>query len=387
MKILHLAPSAPYNEGWGYQENLLTKYQSKLGHEVTLVITNRENRPNGKVEEIEPCDYMSPDGFRVIRLDYRKGSLKKIYRLFCVFDIYEILKSIKPDFIMIHGLVSFSVLQVKKYVRKCNPGCVVIADNHLDYNIGSYFCQKKIKRRIMRFLYKGLNQHMQKYYKKVFGVTPWRSEYANDIFGIKREKLDVLPAGADDSKVAFENRGKIRAQIRSKHGIGDDDFLIVTGGKIDAKKNIHLLMQAVSEMGTEKVKLLVFGDPADDIKEHFNKLAENKNINCIGWIPADTTYQYFLAADLMFFPGQHSVMWEQAVACGTPCVFKHYHAMHHCDVGGNCRFLMEDSIDAIKKLIEEIIHPDVYEVMLHVALSERRKQFLYSELAKKSLDV
>jgi glycosyltransferase involved in cell wall biosynthesis len=175
--------------------------------------------------------------------------------------------------------------------------------------------------------------------------------------------------------------------IRKKHGIGEEDFLIVAGGKIDSKKNIHLLMQAVSELNIDNVKLLVFGDPSDDIKEQFSAFSTQKNIYCIGWIESDATYDYFLAADLVFFPGQHSVMWEQAVACGTPCVFKHYHAMHHCDIGGNCRFLREDSVEAIKSLLIEIIQSEVYEKMLCVALSDNRKRFLYSELAKKSIDI
>ena len=66
MKIVHIAPNATYNEGWGYQENLLPKYHAKLGHEVTLIITNIEHS-NGKKVEVRPISYKSVDGFFVIR--------------------------------------------------------------------------------------------------------------------------------------------------------------------------------------------------------------------------------------------------------------------------------------------------------------------------------
>ena len=33
------------------------------------------------------------------------------------------------------------------------------------------------------------NKHIQKYYSKVFGVTPLRCNYARDVFGINEEKL------------------------------------------------------------------------------------------------------------------------------------------------------------------------------------------------------
>ena len=94
MKILHLALQSPYNEGWGYQENLLTKYQVKLGHEVTLITTCKMNTSNSQMTICDPEDYISPDGFRVIRLAKKRGVLKKIYEALSLYDIYELVKLI-----------------------------------------------------------------------------------------------------------------------------------------------------------------------------------------------------------------------------------------------------------------------------------------------------
>lgn len=385
MKIVHLALEAPYNEGWGYQENLLTKYQAKAGHDVTLIITNRENSPNGKKKTVPLEDYISPDGFRVIRLDYIHFKPNKISNVFRIYKIYHLLCSIAPDFIMVHGLNNFSVLQAIKYINKVNPACKIIADNHLDYNNASFFLSRKPSIRIYRKALSLLNKKTQKYYSKVFGVTPWRCDFCRDIYGIPEKMLDVLPAGADDEKIAFNNREKISADIREKHNIGKDDFLIVTGGKIDKNKNIDTLMKAVINLPDKNIKLIVFGNPSPDIKEAFEELAKNDKIRYIGWLSADNTYNYFLAADLVFFPGGHSVMWEQTVACGTPCVFKHFDSMHHCDIGENCKFLYDTSEDTIKNIILEIASGETYNRMLDCARSEKRKQFLYSELAKIAL--
>ena len=387
MKIVHLALEAPYNEGWGYQENLLTKYQAKAGHDVTLIITNRENSPNGKEKTVPLEDYISPDGFRVIRLDYIHFKPNKISNVFRIYKIYHLLCSIAPDFIMVHGLNNFSVLQAIKYINKVNPACKIIADNHLDYNIGRFLTTKKFTTRIYKAVLRLLNQRTQKYYSKIFGVTPWRCEFCEDIYGIKKEKLDVLPAGADDEKIDFNNREKISADIREKHNIEKDDFLIVTGGKIDKNKNIDTLMKAVINLPDKNIKLIVFGNPSPDIKQTLKELAKNDKIKYIGWISSDDTYNYFLAADLVFFPGQHSVMWEQCVACGTPLVMKHFHAMHHCDIGGNSKFLYDASEQGISNLIREILEPQVLNKMRKIALSEKRQNFLYSKLAEQTLDV
>ena len=61
MKIVHIAPNAPYNENCGYQENLLPKYHKKLGNEVTLITTNTMHE-DGQIVETECCDKVLDDG-------------------------------------------------------------------------------------------------------------------------------------------------------------------------------------------------------------------------------------------------------------------------------------------------------------------------------------
>ena len=183
------------------------------------------------------------------------------------FDIFDLLCEIKPDFIMVHGLGSLSALQVKKYVRVVNKDCVVTADNHLDINNCDILKSRRFKHMVLRFLWKVFTFPMCKVYAKVYGVTPDRAFVASKYFGIPPEKLDVLPAGADDEEINFSNSDAVRCRIRSMHSIDTDDFLIVTGGKIDIKKNVHLVMEAIKNIDVANIKLLVFGECSDDIKE------------------------------------------------------------------------------------------------------------------------
>ena len=53
------------------------------------------------------------------------------------------------------------------------------------------------------------------------------------------------------------------------------------------------------------------------------------------------SYNLFSAADLVVFPGRHSVYWEQVVAIGTPMVVKYWDGTTHIDIGGNCMYLYE----------------------------------------------
>ena len=236
MKIVHIAPNAPYNEGWGYQENLLTKYQVRAGNDVTLIIRN-EKHEDGRIIKTPLEDYVSSDGFRVIRLEPIKD---KVFSFAEKLKVFDILKKESPDLVFYHGLVSTTIFDVVKYKKKINPGCIIVQDNHLDYNIGVRV--KTFKQKVLRAFYRIIFKLTQKNISKVYGVTPWRKKYVEDYFKVPSKMTDVLIMGADDEKIDFQNRDTIRKNIREKYSVSEDEFLIVTGGKVDKNKKIHLLM-------------------------------------------------------------------------------------------------------------------------------------------------
>ena len=85
-------------------------------------------------------------------------------------------------------------------------------------------------------------------------------------------------------------------------------------------------------------------------------------------------------------PGGHSVMWEQACASKTPCVFNYWDGMEHLNNGGNCICTSLKTEEEISNAIQELFQTDAYEKMKGAALSEKTDIFRYSEIAKKSLE-
>lgn len=382
MKVVHVVPCAPYNEGWGYQENLLPRYQALCGHEVTLIITDKKHE-DGKIVDAGQCEYMSGSGFRVIRRKRSFEAVPILGRLLSRMPVYDLLERLEPDLIFYHSLVSWTIFQATRYKRR-HPDCTVVQDNHLDYNLG--FSRKNLRGFLISCFYTAVYRLNDRYISRVYGVTPWRQKYAEEIFGVPHEKCDLLIMAADDDAINFRDSDSIRAQLREKHGIADDEFLIVTGGKIDEKKNIHLLMSAVNRLDKPKVKLLVFGNLLDDVRAQVE--AEiSPRVQSIGWISADKTYDYFLAADLVVFPGQHSVLWEQACACKVPCVFLRWEGMDHVDNGGNSRFIESADVESIMDTLNEIIGTEVYDEMLRVAKSDKTDIYLHKVVAVKSLEM
>lgn len=382
MKIVHIMPSAPYNDYWGYQDNLLPKYQEKLQHDVTVIATNTINK-DGKIVETDCRDYVLNDGVRVIRLKRKKYCNKILTNLRSKLDVYDLLCKIEPDYIFFHGLVSSSIYDVVKYKKK-HSHCIVVQDNHLDYYNGPK--TKGMKSVFLRFFYRHVVRKTIRYIDKVYGVTPWRKKYVEEYFRVPKSKTDILIMGADDEKIDFIHREQIRKNIRINYGITVNDFLIVTGGKIDKAKNVIELMKACADL--PNVKLLIFGSINADIEGEVDLiLSKNKNIISIGWISSEKVYDYFLAADLVCFPGTHSVLWEQACACKVPCLFKRWPDMEHLNNGGNSVFIDDITVERLKAYIEKYHYTDDYYEMKENANSNKTDIYLYSKIAEKSLDV
>lgn len=385
MKIVHIAPNAIYDDYWGYHENLLPKYHKKAGHEVVLFVNTKCHNKTG-IGFMEEGDYFLNDGVRVIRRKIKTYMTQSMTSLFSKMSIYEDLVSIAPDFIFFHGLCSTTMsdcIQYKKWAKANNKQCTIVQDNHLDYNNSG--TTKTLKQKMARAFYRLYHKKNRKYIAKVYGVTPWRVLYAQEHYKIPANMTELLIMGADDDSINFENRQKIRTQIREEHQISNEDFLIVTGGKIDRKKNVLQLMEACA--GIEKVKLLIFGSVANDVKAEFEELlGKSSGIVYVGWIDSTKVYDYFFAADIVFFAGGHSVLWEQACATKTPCVFQRIEGMEHVNNGGNCDFLDNVSAESIRNKIVELLFTEAYMKMKEVASSEATDVYLYSKIAEKSLE-
>ncbi len=383
MRIVHLCLEAPYTDLWGYQENLLGKYHRKQGHEVTVITINRKHE-NGTIITVPAGRYDLPDGQHIIRLEYSRILCDKISRIVRRYPIYELLLELQPDFVMVHGLSNPSVLQLRRYIKKHRPDCRVIADNHMDeFNAPAL---NGCKGRFLIACYRAINRRMRGVYRTVYGVTPGRVEYQQRIFGIPREKCALLPMGADDEQINFDKAPTLRQELREKHGIGEQDFLLVTGGRIDAAKKIDVLLQAVTELSSDRIKLIVFGKPDGEMEKVLTQYEGHSAVRLIGWLPSEKVYDYFLASDLIVFPGSHSVLWEQACACGVPAIFARRHGMEHVDLGGNCLLVNGESVSELQEAICGLAeHPAAYSEMQEKARTLGASAFSYAAMAERIL--
>ena len=386
MKIINIVLGT-YTEGWGYQENLLPIYQHKLGNDVWIITLDQAIGADGKSITVEPCEYDSENGLHVIRL---KGAKTKKCQVFNWYNITSIMKKIEPDFIFYHDMYGFSIWQVIHYIKKYNPTCKLVMDNHEDeYN--HPYALLSIRGKILYRLNQMNSRLFMPYIDKVYGVTEGRCEFAKKVYGAPEDKTELLLMGVDDEKVRRDHRTEIRNQICQLAGFdAESDFIIVSGGKLDDKKGvlelIDAFIQTKEEMKASSIKLLLFGSVADDIKQEFLKKTNHSDIYYMGFLNTQQIYDTFVASDLGVFPGGHSVLWEQAIGCGLPCIFRIWSGMTHVDVGGNCSFISDNRIETLKSELEKtILNKSYYDRMKHQGLQNGMEKFSYYNIAEKSL--
>lgn len=379
-KIVHVMISAFFIEGAGYQENLLPRAHKRMGFDVTIItsrfcfdhVNNVASRPSGT--------YINADGIKVIILDDNKRyPLISPLQTKCK-GLLRVLKEEHPDYLFMHNIEYMDSYIVARYAAAMN--IPLFCDNHADYyNSPSRGIIQFLQRVFIRI---PLARFIAKRASVIWGTTPWRVQYLQQYYKIPKSKTGFLVMGADETLIRWEQRDKIRSEVRKKYGISDSDFLIITGGKINQEKNIHVLANAVYELNQKNVKLLIFGIPDEYVTKELDLISGN-NIIRIGWVDSNDVYDLFLSSDLGFFPGTHSVLWEQAVACGLPSVFKYWEGMQHVNVNGNAFLLKDISIASIKKVIDFIVNDtNQYSFMLKNA-TKAKDGFMYCNIAKRAI--
>ena len=383
-KIVHLCLCGLFGEKYGYQDNLLTKYHRKLGYDVTIIApTKAQFTSNGNVIDAPAGVTVLADGCKLIRVRAKYNS-KWINKHFHIFeDITTIVLDEKPEFIFVHNLASFNYLCLLK-IKQIMPKVKIAFDNHMDeYNSNRNILSKFLNGFIYRY---GVVRRLLPVSNYFYGVTPSRCTFLNVVLGVPEDKICYLPMGADDEKMLFDKRTELRERIRKHYNISDDDFLIVTGGKIDKSKHIDLLVKAVNELDNQQIKILLFGSIIDELKPVIKSLLSERIIYT-GWIDSDDVYQYFYAADLVMFPGLHSVMWEQTVASRCPIAVTRLKGFDHVNINQNCLFLDDCNIEYYKIFIEDLINNEShYSMLKYNADNGKADQFLYSNIAQKVID-
>lgn len=318
MKIVMLCDF--YNETLEYQENHLTKYYTKHGHEVTVITSTFDSvfdYYNDRHDNADPGRTYYDRGAKIIKLPYRYNILNKL-RAYPRID--RILDQVAPDLIFVHDIM-LNFPDAIRYVRS-HPNCCMIMDYHADYsNSGKSWLSRKILHGVIR---KWFLDRARPHLRQIFAFTPGAIRFLHEIYKVPLKRIELLPLGADLDLCAEVKSRKEGAELRRSLGIGDDTIVIFTGGKLEPWKRTEVVIEAVKSLSKHALELVVVGDTDRKYKDYKSGLHEAAkfymNIRFVGWLEPSAIYKYLDMADLAVFPSGQSVLWQQAIAMGLPLI-------------------------------------------------------------------
>ncbi len=158
--------------------------------------------------------------------------------------------------------------------------------------------------------------------EKIYPVVPAGFTFLEEVYGVSRSEMALLPLGTDLRFGAQVRTSRARQEVRRGLGIPDDAMVVFTGGKLEPRKLTETLISAIRLMSRSDSHLIVVGSAADsDYRACLEDAAgEADNIHFVGWQGRDGVYRHLAASDVAVFPASQSVLWQQSIGMGLPLI-------------------------------------------------------------------
>ena len=385
MKILMICDF--FHQDQMYQENLLTKYYLKKGHEVTILASTTESifdYYNGVYNKSNKPNTYYYNNFKVIRLKYSLNLLNKVR---CLKGLRNAINEENPDIIYVHGFM-LNLFEAIRY--KSSYNCKIIYDSHADLsNSGNNWISLNLLHRvfyrfIIKFLYKKID--------KIFYITPEGGYFLNRFYKIPYKYMDLLPLGADTDCINGLKKQSSKSSIRTKYNINKSDFVIFTGGKLNKIKKTSLVIELVNNLKNSSVHLFIIGKSFDEDYDSELKNLANKNprIHFTGWVGSNEIYKFMVISDVAIFPYSQSVLWQQCIVAGLPLIVGSGPGIdaNYLNRNNNIFILNEKeiNIDSIKKIVVKLINDNKLLKRIKKNTFEASKFLDYNKLADQSIN-
>lgn len=320
MKILFVGVCSSYTDGMTYQDQMMVKQCLKDGQE-TYYISNAQEFKNGVLTDVPESQKILPDGLHFWQVKYDFILCKFLTeKIRACKKLGDIIESIRPDVIYVHGPNAVAIYQVFKYLDK-HPGVKFFADSHADYyTSGTNWISRTF---LHKMIYKKIYHNCLKYTDKIWCISKNCIRFAKEVYGVSEEKSELYPLGG--FIMSEEKRNMLREQVRKENHYDEKDIIFLQAGKMDAKKCLIQALKEFSQFNNTNWKYVVIGSIAEDIKEQFEECcSKDKRIQYLGWKNGDEIMQYLAGCDVYMQPGKVSAIAQNAICMGAAVVLRKF---------------------------------------------------------------
>ncbi len=330
MRIVHI--NAHYQDGLGYQDYYLGKEMQKMGHEVHFVTSDRHFDYPDYEKTVQHIIGPKHQGVGVFKNEYGIPIhrlpiiewLKKATSRIWLKGFRQKIFELKPDYVIVHGIFTFQSIRLAYLAKKLN--CPIIYDDHTTINLIRTDAFSRFIFFIFRLLFA---QKITQSATKLIGISATCIDVMRDSFGIKGEKVEMIPLGTDTN--LFRQDALLRKNYRAQTlNIPDDDTIVILyTGKIYEDKSVHLIMEALNDNNVnagKKILIQIVGDIADSYQTTIENSIKSAVYPVVYQkaVPIKDLIAIYNAADIAVWPNHLTNSTIDASACGCPIICSTY---------------------------------------------------------------
>ena len=377
MKIVHIC--AYYQDKLGYQEHYMGKAMKEMGHDVQFITSDVHfDFPDydRTVKHIigDKCVgaglFYSDYGVPVHRL---RATTKKQTGAIWLKGLRKKIRELQPEIIISHNIFTWHSIRLLYYQELKNVR--IIFDEHTTINLA----RKDYFSKIIYLIFKlSFSKKFVKTSDKLIGISDTCIHVMRDSFGLKSDKVQMIPLGTDTS--IFRKDLTARVEYRKKLDLNEEDILVLYTGKIYEIKNVHLIIEALNEISLRTNKKLVIHFVGDVSKTYASVLdkfiASSKNrIVHFKAIPFNQLQEVYNAADISVWPDHLTNSTIDASACGCPIICSHF--MPERVKFGNGLLVKGGDLKSLTNALEQLINND----QLRHEMGDRGIKYVQKELS------
>ncbi|RKY12510.1 MAG: hypothetical protein DRP65_00965 [Planctomycetota bacterium] len=376
MRIVHLI--AYIQPKLGYQEYFLAKEHAQMGHDITVVTSDRYAPFPDYNNTIFPLlgkrivgsGRYQCDGFKIIRL-------KTVFEIGCkvwLKGLRPVILKLRPDIVICHGMTCFYSNQIISLKKKM--GFKLIYDDHSL----PWVAKRGITGKLFYFFFDF--EEMSLCADKIIGIADGCVDVIVEKYNIPRERVEMVPLGADTELFKFEK--KLRRDFREKYDIRDDEIVIVYTGRMNLPKAPHNIILAVNNLRNslnKKVVLLFVGNMEESYRDIFRIHAQSvenfARVIATGMVENTELVRIYSASDIGVWPMQATASTIEALSCSLPVICVDT-VKERCK-NQNGIAVREGNMEDLTTAILKLVNNDE----LRIEMGKRSRQLVEKELSWK----
>ncbi len=229
------------------------------------------------------------------------------------------LDDFRPDVVLSYGYNQITQMRVLAWRRKSRTPVMMISDSELQQQRASW------KQKLRQIL---LPRLLRSYAS--FLTTGDNNEAYLLAYGVPREKLFRSPFTIDEDAYldARARRADLRRSFRAAHGIGENEIVVLSVGKLSPRKR-PLDVVAVAERlqadpaAKAPIRFVLAGDGAEKAAIEARVAARSLPVTTLGFVGLDRLPQTYAAADILLHPAEadpHPLVMSEAACIGLPVI-------------------------------------------------------------------